>query len=74
MVFPREAKWWTRLRMARNYRRLSQEQAAEAIGISRRTYARYEAGTYVPNDYTQKRLATLMEEPQETLFMGAGRT
>ena len=71
MVFPENAKWFVRLRIARAFRNMSQAAVAASVGVSRRTYGRYEAGEITPTQYARKKLAEVLEEPVETLFKGA---
>lgn len=70
MVFPQGAKWYERVRIARLYHRQSQNDVAAAIGVSRRTYGRFEKGETPPNEYARRKLAEVLEEPIETLFKG----
>ena len=55
----REGKQNFLLRQAREERRLSQLQVAEAIGVDERTYRRWENEGYVPGWYAQRRLLAL---------------
>lgn len=47
---------------------LSQEEVAEAVGISRVTYTRYENGTHKPDAYAAVKIAHLFGVPIEYLL------
>lgn len=49
------------LSMLRNAKGLTQEQVAEAIGISRQSYAKWEQGDTVPDVETCDRLAAFYQ-------------
>jgi len=68
MVFPGNAKWNERVRLARVFHRLTQNDVASLLGTSRRTVGRIESGTMEPARYVQSRLAMVLKEPEETLF------
>jgi len=70
MIFPGEAKWNERVRLARLFHRLTQEKLAKLIGTSRRTYVRIETGQRLPNDYEQDKIARILNESKELLFRG----
>ena len=68
MIFPGEATWNERVRLARLFHRLTQEKLAKLIGTSRRTYVRIETGQREPNDYEKSKIAQVLDEPVENLF------
>jgi len=47
---------------------LSQEQLAEAVGVSRQTINAIERGRYLPSIHLALTLAKLFSEPVETIF------
>lgn len=60
---PSEAMYAFRTRLG-----LSQEQVAEAVGISRVTYTRYENGTHKPDAFAAVKIAHLFGVPVEYLL------
>lgn len=68
MVFPGNAMWHERIRLARVFHRLTQNEVADLLGTSRRTVGRIESGALEPSPYVQTRLAKVLNEPEETLF------
>ena len=68
MVFPGNAPWYERVRLARVFHRLTQNDVAALLGTSRRTVGRIETGAVEPAKYVQTRLAKVLNEPEETLF------
>ena len=54
--------------MLRNLKRLTQEQVAEVVEISRQSYAKWEQGETVPNTETLKRLSKLFDVSINTLL------
>jgi len=68
MVFPGNAAWNERIRLARTFHKLTQSEVAEALGTSRRTVGRIENGSMEPSQYVQTKLAKVLMEPEDTLF------
>jgi len=61
-----------RLRLARMASQLSQDQLAEAAGISRQAVAGFEAGRFDPSLKVALRLGRVLGVPVEDLFAGEG--
>jgi transcriptional regulator with XRE-family HTH domain len=57
-----------RLAQARMRLRLSQEDLAEAIGITARTVSRWERSNVIPQQYYLERLAEILLIPLDKLF------
>lgn len=64
----RSARLGTRLRVARAERGLSQEQLAEAAGVSRQTISSIETGQYCPSTVLALVLASVLDMPVDSLF------
>jgi transcriptional regulator with XRE-family HTH domain len=59
-----------RLRQERQLRGFTQEQLAEALGVSPRTISRWEQGLALPRYYTQRQLGRLLGREPEEFFPG----
>ena len=58
-----------RIRVARAEVRMTQQQLAEAIGVSRQTINAIESGKFVPSTVLALKLAQIFEKPVEDIFM-----
>ncbi|MDO8562709.1 MAG: helix-turn-helix transcriptional regulator [Candidatus Limnocylindria bacterium] len=67
-----EAHLSNRLRVARAERDLSQEQLAQAAGVSRQTISSIETGQYCPSTLLAFRLARVLEVRVDDLFWIGG--
>jgi putative transcriptional regulator len=56
------------LRVARAARRLTQDELAQLIGVSRQTINAMEAGKYVPSTVLALKLARVFDQAVENLF------
>lgn len=56
------------LRVERAAHRLTQEELARCIGVSRQTINAMEAGKYVPSTLLALKLAQVFSKPVEALF------
>lgn len=56
------------LRVERAIHRLTQEELARRIGVSRQTINAMEAGKYVPSTVLALKLAQVFDKPVEALF------
>lgn len=56
------------IRVARAEQRLTQQQLAEAIGVSRQTVNAIESGRFVPSTVLALRIAKLFNKPVEDIF------
>jgi putative transcriptional regulator len=56
------------LRVARAARRMSQDDLARVVGVSRQTISSIETGQYCPSTLLALRLARLLDERFEALF------
>lgn len=57
-----------RIRVERAERRMTQQQLAEAVGVSRQTINAIEAGKFVPSAVLALKIARQFEKPVETVF------
>jgi len=57
-----------KLQQARRKLRFSQAKVADLLGVSRSTYANYEAGRRVPDVYTALQLARILKRSVDELF------
>lgn len=57
-----------RIRVERAERRMTQQQLAEAVGVSRQTINAIEAGKFVPSTVLALKIARLFEKPVEAIF------
>lgn len=57
-----------RIRVERAERRLTQQQLAEAVGVSRQTINAIEAGRFVPSTVLALKIARTFGKPVEKLF------
>ena len=57
-----------RIRVERAERRLTQQQLAEAVGVSRQTINAIEAGRFVPSTVLALKIARQFAKPVEELF------
>jgi putative transcriptional regulator len=64
----RATRLGNRLHVARAERRLSQEQLAEAAGVSRQTISSIETGQYCPSTVLALKLARVLGTPFASLF------
>ena len=57
-----------RIRVARAELRMTQQQLAEAIGVSRQTINAIESGKFVPSTVLALKMAHIFEKPVEEIF------
>lgn len=57
-----------RIRVARAEVRMTQQQLAEAVGVSRQTIHAIENGRFVPSTLLALKIARLFSKPVEELF------
>ena len=58
-----------RIRVARAEVRMTQQQLADAIGVSRQTVNAIESGKFVPSTVLALKMAQIFEKPVEEIFM-----
>ena len=58
-----------KIRVARAEVRMTQQQLAEAIGVSRQTINAIESGKFVPSTVLALKMAQIFEKPVEEIFM-----
>jgi putative transcriptional regulator len=58
-----------RIRVARAEVRMTQQQLADAIGVSRQAINAIESGKFVPSTLLALKMANLFEKPVEELFI-----
>ena len=58
-----------RLRVARAEVRMTQQQLAEAIGVSRQTINAIESGKFVPSTVLALKMAQIFEKQVEDIFI-----
>lgn len=58
-----------RIRVARAEVRMTQQQLADAIGVSRQTINAIESGRFVPSTVLALKMAHVFEKPVEEMFM-----
>ena len=58
-----------RIRVARAELRMTQQQLADAIGVSRQTINAIESGKFVPSTVLALKMAQIFEKPVEEIFM-----
>lgn len=58
-----------RIRVARAEVRMTQQQLAEAVGVSRQTIHAIENGRFVPSTVLALKIARLFAKPVEELFL-----
>lgn len=58
-----------RIRVARAEVRITQQQLADAIGVSRQTINAIESGKFVPSTVLALKMAQIFEKPVEDIFM-----
>lgn len=58
-----------RIRVARAEVRMTQQQLADAIGVSRQTINAIESGKFVPSTVLALKMAQIFEKPVEDIFM-----
>ena len=58
-----------RIRVARAEVRMTQQQLAEAIGVSRQTINAIESSKFVPSTVLALKMAQIFEKPVEEIFM-----
>ena len=58
-----------RIRVARAEVRMTQQQLAEASGVSRQTINAIESGKFVPSTVLALKMAQIFEKPVEEIFM-----
>lgn len=57
-----------RIRVERAERRMTQQQLAEAVGVSRQTVNAIEAGKFIPSALLALKIAREFEKPVEAIF------
>ena len=65
---PDQPRLANRIRVARAERRLSQDELARAVDVSRNTIGSIETGRYTPSALLAFRIAEALEVPVTTLF------
>lgn len=58
-----------RIRVARAEKRLTQQQLADAVGVSRQTINAIESGKFVPSTVVALKIARAFERPVEEIFL-----
>ena len=58
-----------RIRVARAEVRMTQQQLADSIGVSRQAINAIESGKFVPSTVLALKMANLFEKPVEELFI-----
>ena len=58
-----------RIRVERAEVRMTQQQLADAIGVSRQTINAIESGKFVPSSVLALKMAHVFEKPVEDIFM-----
>ena len=58
-----------RIRVERAEVRMTQQQLAEAIGVSRQAINAIESGKFVPSTVLALKMARIFEKPVEDIFM-----
>ena len=58
-----------RIRVARAEVRMTQQQLADAIGVSRQAINAIESGKFVPSTVLALKMAQIFEKPVEELFI-----
>lgn len=58
-----------RIRVARAERRLTQQQLADAVGVSRQTINAIESGKFVPSTVVALKIARAFKRPVEEIFL-----
>ena len=58
-----------RIRVERAEVRMTQQQLAEVIGVSRQTINAIESGKFVPSTVLALKMARIFEKPVEDIFM-----
>lgn len=58
-----------RIRVARAEVRMTQQQLADAIGVSRQAINAIESGKFVPSTVLALKMANIFEKPVEELFI-----
>lgn len=56
------------IREARTLRKITQEELAQAVGVSRQTIISIEKGNYIPSVLLALKIAAHFNEPVEALF------
>lgn len=56
------------IRVARAERRMTQQQLADAVGVSRQTVNAIESGRFIPSTVLALKVARLFEKPVEEIF------
>ena len=56
------------IRVFRAERRMTQQQLAEAVGVSRQTVNAIESGRFIPSTVLALKVARLFEQPVEEVF------
>lgn len=56
------------IRVARAVERMTQQQLADAVGVSRQTINAIEAGKYIPSTLLALKIARLFRQPVESIF------
>ena len=57
-----------KIRVARAERRMTQQQLADAVGVSRQTINAIESGKFVPSTIVAMKIARVFERPMEEIF------
>ena len=58
-----------RIRVARAEERMTQQQLADAVGVSRQTINAIESGKFVPSTVLALKMANVFEKPVEEIFL-----
>ena len=57
-----------KISVARAERRMTQQQLADAVGVSRQTINAIESGKFVPSTIVAMKIARVFERPVEEIF------
>ena len=57
-----------RIRVARAEMRITQQQLADAVGVSRQTVNAIESGRFIPSTILALKVARVFEQPVENIF------
>ena len=57
-----------RIRVARAERRITQQQLADAVGVSRQTVNAIESGRFIPSTILALKVARVFDQPVENIF------
>ena len=67
-ITSKDTTWYMRMKLSRVKLGLSQVQAAELIGVSQKSYNRWETGENVPIEIYREKISEVLEVKVEDLF------